>query len=102
MTCPSTLFVIGPPAVGKMAVGHEIAERTGLRLFHNHLTIELVLRFFPYGSEPFSRLVPGFRRQILEEIAASDLPGAISPPRWPGAVPRTRGQRRGAPAPHHR
>jgi hypothetical protein len=40
------LFIVGPPAVGKMSVGFEIAALTGLRLFHNHLAIEPVLRFY--------------------------------------------------------
>ncbi|BEL03545.1 AAA family ATPase [Actinoplanes sichuanensis] len=71
------LFIVGPPAVGKMTVGAEIGERTGLRLFHNHMAIEPVLRFFPFGSPPFGRLVDGFRRQLIEEVAASDLPGLI-------------------------
>ena len=74
---PTLLFVVGPPAVGKMTVGHEIAERTGLRLFHNHLAIEPALRFFEFGSPPFRRLVEGFRTQVFEEVAASDLPGMI-------------------------
>jgi shikimate kinase len=40
----STLvFIVGPPAVGKMTVGYELAAQTGLKLFHNHQTIELVL-----------------------------------------------------------
>jgi AAA domain len=71
------LFVVGPPAVGKMTVGEAIAARTGLRLFHNHIAIEPVLRFFPYDSPPGARLVDRFRRDIIEEVAASDLPGLI-------------------------
>jgi hypothetical protein len=71
------VFVVGPPAVGKMTVGHELAQRTGLKLFHNHHTIDLALRFFPFGTPPFQRLVGEFRRRILEEVAASDLPGVI-------------------------
>src|SRR3954466_8663187 len=74
---PLLLFVVGPPAVGKMTVGAAIAQRTGLRLFHNHQTIDLVLRFFPFGTPPFQRLVVDLRRRILEEVAASDLPGII-------------------------
>ncbi|MGF1426098.1 hypothetical protein [Kitasatospora sp. LaBMicrA B282] len=74
---PTMLCVLGPPAVGKMTVGQEIADRTGLRLFHNHLTIEPVLRFFEFGSPPFRRLVDGFRQQLIEEVAASDLPGLV-------------------------
>jgi hypothetical protein len=46
-------------------------------LFHNHHTIDLALRFFPYGTPPFQRLVGEFRRRIFEEVAASDLPGLI-------------------------
>jgi hypothetical protein len=74
---PTLLIIFGPPAVGKMAVGHEIARRTGLRLFHNHLTIEPVLRFFEFGTPPFLRLVEEFRTRIFEEVGASDLPGMI-------------------------
>jgi hypothetical protein len=58
-------------------VGHELAQRTGLTLFHNHHAIDLALRFFPYGTPPFHRLVGDFRRRIFEEVAASDLPGLI-------------------------
>lgn len=60
-----------------MTVGYEIAARTGLRLFHNHHTIELILQFFPFGSPPFNRLVREFRHRIFEEVARSDLPGLI-------------------------
>jgi shikimate kinase len=74
---PTLVFIVGPPAVGKMTVGHEVAARTGLKLFHNHHTIDLALRFFPYGTPPFRRLVGEFRRRILEEVAASELPGLI-------------------------
>jgi hypothetical protein len=74
---PMLVFLVGPPAVGKMTVGHELAALTGLRLFHNHHTIELVLRFFPFGSPPFQRLVGEFRRRVFEETAESNLPGLI-------------------------
>ncbi|MGI8549568.1 MAG: AAA family ATPase [Dehalococcoidia bacterium] len=74
---PTLVIIVGPPAVGKMTVGTELARRTGLRLFHNHQTIDLVLHFFPFGSPPFSRLVDEFRRRIFEEVAASALAGLI-------------------------
>lgn len=74
---PILVFIVGPGAVGKMAVGTELATRTGLKLFHNHHTIDLVLRFFPFGSPTFNRLVGEFRRRIMEGVAASDLPGLI-------------------------
>ena len=74
---PLLLLVLGPPAVGKMTVGMAVAARTGLRLFHNHHTIDLVRRFFEFGTPAFHRLVGEFRRRIMEEVAASDLPGLI-------------------------
>lgn len=76
-TPPMLVMLVGPPAVGKMTVGHALAARTGLRLFHNHHTIDLVLRFFPFGTPPFGRLVGEFRQRILEEVAASELPGLV-------------------------
>src|ERR1051325_641398 len=60
-----------------MTVGHELARRSGLKLFHNHQTIDLILPFFAFGSPPFGRLVGEIRRRILEEVASSDLPGII-------------------------
>ncbi|MBR7836034.1 hypothetical protein KDL01_22350 [Actinospica durhamensis] len=79
---PSLLFVIGPPAVGKMTVGAEIARRTGYRLLHNHMTIEPLLRLFPYDSPQFARLNVEFRIRILEEAADSDLPGLVFSYLW--------------------
>lgn len=74
---PTLVLIVGPPAVGKMTVGAALAARTGLKLFHNHRTIDLVLPFFAFGSPPFGRLVNEFRRRIFEEVASSDLPGLI-------------------------
>ena len=71
------VVIFGPPAVGKMTVGYELAKLTGMKVFHNHMTIDMVLEFFPYGHEKFSKLVSEFRQRIFEEVATSDLPGMI-------------------------
>jgi hypothetical protein len=71
------VVIFGPPAVGKMTVGAELAKLTGLKLFHNHLTIELVLNFFDFSTPEFNLLVSEFRRRIFEEVAKSDLKGMI-------------------------
>ncbi len=71
------IIIFGPPAVGKMTVGYELAKLTGFRLFHNHMTIELVLNFFDYEQSQFHTLVAEFRKRIFEEVAASDLTGLI-------------------------
>lgn len=71
------VVIFGPPAVGKMTVGFELAKLTGLKLFHNHQTIELILNFFDFGTPKFNVLVGEFRRRIFEEVATSDLAGLI-------------------------
>lgn len=63
------LLIIGPPAVGKMAIGQRIAARSDFRLFHNHHTIEPLLEIFGHGTEPFNVLNFEFRRRIIEEAA---------------------------------
>ncbi|HSS19710.1 MAG TPA: AAA family ATPase [Pyrinomonadaceae bacterium] len=50
------VFLHGAPAVGKLTVARELATLTSFRLFHNHLTVDLVTSLFPFGSEPFINL----------------------------------------------
>ena len=71
------IILFGPLAVGKMTVGQELEKITGLKLFHNHMTIEMVLPFFDKYSKSFRKLVDSFRIQMFEEIAKSDLEGVI-------------------------
>lgn len=75
------VIIFGPGAVGKMTVGMELQKQTGLRLFHNHMTIDLVTTFFDWGTPQF-KLVAEFRRRIFEEVAASELPGLIFTYMW--------------------
>jgi hypothetical protein len=65
------LFVIGPPAVGKMTVGRAVCARSDFRLFHNHHTIEPLIEIFGFGTEPFRVLNGEFRRRVIEEAARS-------------------------------
>lgn len=70
------VLVFGPQAVGKMTVGHELEKITELKLFHNHMTIDLVHPFFGYSAETW-RLVELFRFEIFEAVAKSELYGLI-------------------------
>lgn len=88
---PVLVFVVGPLAVGKMSVGQAIADRTGLRLFHNHISIELALRYFDYGTPAFCRIDGEIRRRVIEEVAASDLPGLVFTLVWAFDVPEDQG-----------
>lgn len=73
------LFMIGNAAVGKMTVGQELAKITGLRLFHNHMTIEPVLEIFgQFNSQAIKRL----RQVVFEEFAKADNYGMIFTYMW--------------------
>ncbi|MBE5106764.1 AAA family ATPase [Bacillus thuringiensis] len=71
------ILIFGPQAVGKMTVGQELAELTDLKLFHNHMTIDLVSPIFDYSTKEAKRLVSLFRNEIFEEVSKSDLYGMI-------------------------
>lgn len=67
------VLLIGPPAVGKMTVGREVARQTGLRLFHNHHTIEPLAEVFGHGTPGFATLNGEFRRRVFEVAAVQGL-----------------------------
>ena len=73
------LFMIGNTSVGKMTVGQELTKITGLRLFHNHMTIEPVLEIFG-GFE--TKVIQRLRQIIFEEFAQSDREGMIFTFMW--------------------
>jgi len=60
-----------------MTIGRAIAEKTGYKLLHNHMTIDLLLNIFEHGSPQFWKLDQLFRFSIMEEVAKSKLPGFI-------------------------
>lgn len=79
------VVIIGDAAVGKMTVGQELMKITGLRLFHNHMTIEPVIEIFgKYDGETIFRL----REVIFEEFAKSDNYGMIFTYMWAFDCPR--------------
>lgn len=61
---PDLCVPFGLPAVGKAAVGTELARQAGWRLFHNHLTVaasrallhglEGQVRWFSEGEFPYA------------------------------------------------
>ena len=67
------IFLHGPAAVGKLTVARELAEMTGLRLFHNHLTVDALLAVFDFGSEPFVKLREEVWLSIFREAAEHNI-----------------------------
>ena len=73
------LFIIGNGAVGKMTVGQELMKRTRLRLFHNHMSIELVLEVLGRFD---AKMVNDVREAVFKNYAASDNYGLIFTYMW--------------------
>lgn len=67
------LFLYGSAAVGKLTVGRELANLTGFRLFHNHLTVDAVLSVFDFGSEPFINLREQIWLSVFKEAALNNI-----------------------------
>ena len=73
----SLIILLGPHAVGKMTVGQELAKMTGMRLFHNHMSIELALKLFDFGTKEWQTLNRTIRETLFDLFAAFDSPGLI-------------------------
>lgn len=71
------VIIFGPHAVGKMTVGQELEKISGLKLFHNHQPIELVLPYFSYSAPEGRHLVNDIREAFFDAFAASDAAGYI-------------------------
>jgi predicted kinase len=67
------VYLYGPPACGKLTVAGRLAELSGYRLFHNHLTVNAVRSVFDFGTEPFDQLVRQLRLDILRTAASAGI-----------------------------
>lgn len=73
----SLVIILGPHAVGKMTVGQKLAEITELRLFHNHMSIELTRKLFSHSEKEWNVLNGTIRQTVFELFAKGDFPGLI-------------------------
>jgi hypothetical protein len=67
----------GPPACGKLTIARELSRLTGYRLFHNHLTVDLLLAVFEFASPPFAKLREEIWTSVMRQAADTGLPGLI-------------------------
>lgn len=73
------VLLVGNGAVGKMTVGQELMKQTGLRLFHNHMTIEPVLEIF---GQFHTNAILQMREIIFREFAKTENYGMIHTIMW--------------------
>ena len=67
------VFVYGPPAVGKLTVAQELAKLTGYRLFHSHLTVDMVESLFPRTTPQYRPILRKYRLYLVEEAAKAKV-----------------------------
>lgn len=71
------VMLYGPPAVGKLTVARALAVRTGFRVLHNHLLVDLSHALFSYGTSTARTLTHRLRAVCLEAAREAELPGVI-------------------------
>ncbi len=67
------VFIYGAPETGKLTVAREVSRLTGLRLFHNHLTVDLAASLFDHGSSEYFDYVRHLRIEAFERATKADV-----------------------------
>ena len=60
------IFIYGPPASGKLTIAEILSERTGIPLFHNHLSRDLVKDIYGDKLRDNYELVDRIRFDVLD------------------------------------
>ncbi|MCA9892928.1 MAG: AAA family ATPase [Anaerolineae bacterium] len=71
------VVLYGPPAAGKYTIAKAIAENLGYKLFHNHLTVDLLKNVFEFGSPGFFELSQTIRLLIFERATQQNVTGIV-------------------------
>ncbi len=74
---PRVVVLHGLPGVGKLTVGRELARNTGWRLFHNHLTVDLLTAVFEFGSPAFVEWRERIWLEVLGRAVRDGIEGVI-------------------------
>ncbi|MDQ3099483.1 MAG: AAA family ATPase [bacterium] len=72
------VLLYGPPAAGKLTVAKKLTQITGFKLFHNHLSTNLVTSIFDFNDLVTEKLTLSFRTQMLEAACQAKLNGIVS------------------------
>lgn len=76
------VILFGPHAVGKMTVGQALCGKTGMKLFHNHMTIEAVGDLFFAYPEVRGRLINLFREEVFKAFVQTKEYGMVFTYMW--------------------
>lgn len=71
------IYLYGPPAAWKLTVANELSILLDLKVFHNHLTVDLIKPYFEFWSKTFFELSSSLRLKIFEAAAKEKISGLI-------------------------
>jgi len=77
MSKTKVIYIHGAPAVGKLTTAKMLCEETGYKLFHNHLTTDLVRSIFERGNPRGSMLIVKLRFEIIEIGVQENVEGIV-------------------------
>jgi DNA polymerase III delta prime subunit len=67
------VIIYGPPGAGKLTVARALADRYGMRVLDNHLSVDPALRLFDFGTPEFGAVVERIRVILLKAAARAGL-----------------------------
>lgn len=76
------IIIVGPHAVGKMTVGQALSQKTGIPLFHNHVSIELSTELLGPFNDKQMALSNALRDVIFDHVAKAHDQGLIFTFMW--------------------
>ena len=71
------VIIYGSEASGKLTIARSLTSLTDLRLFHNHISIDVGKVLFDHGEDEFSELVWQVRLAVFEAAAKHKKPGVV-------------------------
>jgi hypothetical protein len=71
------VIIYGPEATGKLTIAKALAQQTGFRIFHNHVSVDVAKVLFDFGEEAVSQLIWDVRLLVFEHAARANVPGLI-------------------------
>jgi hypothetical protein len=66
------IFLYGLPATGKLTIAELLTARTGYKLFHNHMVVDMLLNIFDFGAKPFVELREELWLSIVEQCTRTE------------------------------
>ena len=76
--CRKHLFLLGPPAVGKLTVGKILSKRTNYPLFDNARTVDVASLLFDYGTNEYRAYRDEMRMLFYNKAMTANIKGLIS------------------------